>query len=182
MSDNGAAAGAGQLTIAKVNEVLRRIAYKIGRDSYGLNGEEDFRIVYFPWRKHSFKMRRLGSAIGIYFGVFPTDKEFQFYLHEALKAVKRTLDGKPSIELQSRLRALHASVKDPNWEALPKLPPREDLVIEEYYRVVVRHRATGVVSIKESKRPVFARLVIDARVDIAESLEAMGYGEEKLPG
>ena len=99
-------------------------------------------------------------------------------LAKALLAAQRALNGKPAIELASRLRASHESVKDKNWESLPKLPPREDLEVEEYYRVVVKHKATGIVVIKESKRPIFARLLLDARVDLAEAVDVIEITRE----
>ena len=171
-------------TTSKLNEVLRRIAYKVGREEYGLN-EEDFRITFFPWRAHAFRIRRLGSAVGVYFGVFPTSKEFLFYLKQALAAVKRALDGKPAIELASRLKTRQGELdklnKDSGWASLPKLPPKEELVIEVTYRVTVRHKRTGVITVKDSKRPIINRLVLDARVEMAELLEVVERVEKKLP-
>lgn len=169
------------LTISKVNEVLQRIAYKIAKDAHGLT-RDDFRITFFPWRRHAWRIRRLGAGIGVYFGIFPLDKEFKFYLDQALIAVKRALEGKPALELLSRMKQRAEVVKDSNWESLPKLVPRDELEVEEIYRVVVKHRRTGVVVVKEMSRPTFSKMILDARIELAETLDAIEKAEGgKLP-
>lgn len=167
-----------QLTMSKVNEVLRRIAYKRGAEQHGLNDDE-FRILYFPWKRHAWRMRRLGSAVGVYFGVFPLDKEFIFYLDQALNAVKRALNGKPQIELVSTIRK--NTLVDANWKSLPKLPPAEELVIEQTFKMVVRHRRTGIVAVREtSSMSAISKMILEAKIEVAEALTIMGEGD-KLP-
>jgi hypothetical protein len=172
----------GKIFTAKaINTSLQKIAYRVARESYQLT-DSDFRIRWFQWQRSKFRTRRMGSAIAVYFGVFPLDKDFLFHLHSALRSVRRELDGKPAIEVASKLREMHESLRDANWAALPKIPPRGEFEVEEVYRVVVRHRKTGLVAIKESSKPVFSKLVLDARLELAEFIAAIEAAEgSKLP-
>lgn len=167
-----------QLTLNKVNEVLRRIAIKRGRDLFGLN-EDEFRIMYFPWKRHAYRTRRLGSAVGIYFGVYPWEKEFIYSLDHALDATKKALNGKPQIELLSNIKK--NTLNDPNWKSLPKLPPNDELVIEQTFKIVVRHRKTGIVAIRETpKMSLIGKMILEGKIEIAEGLNIMGE-EPPLP-
>src|SRR2546421_12030415 len=92
MSDETKPAASSELLWSKTHEVLQRIAYKVGRDEFGLT-RGDFVIRYFPWRRHAFKITK-GGVIRVYFGVFPLDNEFEFYLRQALASVRLIVDTK----------------------------------------------------------------------------------------
>lgn len=160
---------------SQVDNVLQRIAYKVGRDEFALS-RGDFVIRYFPWRKHAYRVNKFGSVVRVYFGVFPLDPEFEFYLHRALGAVVLAVTTKGgklekfgSIE-QTRD---HLRKVAPHWYQLPKLVPMNELDVEESYKVVVKHKASGLIIVKESKRPKFSAMVIDARVELAEQVDAL---------
>src|SRR2546430_15307169 len=114
MSDETKPAASSELLWSKTHEVLQRIAYKVGRDEYGLS-KGDFVIRYFPWKRHAYRTTKSGATVRVYFGVFPMDKEFEFYLHQALKAVKVIVETKGhSIEKLDVLKKRAEEVKDPN--------------------------------------------------------------------
>ena len=152
---------------------MQRMAYHVAKEDYGLS-RGDFVIRYFPWRRHAYKINRFGSMVRVYFGIFPLEPEFEFYLHRALASVLLAVQTKGSKlakygELEASRRAL--SKIAPHWDSLPKLAVRADLEITESYKVTVKHKASGLVIIKEAKHPKFGAMIIDARVEMAEMLD-----------
>lgn len=158
-----------------MDETLQRVAYKVARDDFGLS-RGDFVIRYFPWRKHAYKINRLGSVVRVYFGVFPLDDEFEFYLNRALAAVLFAVQTRGSrIEKYGTLDATRKALKKlaPHWDALPRLAPRAELEVVETYKVTVKHKASGLIVVKEARSPRFSAMITDARIDMAEMLEAV---------
>ncbi len=165
----------------KVDEALRGIAYKVAKDNFGLT-RGDFVIQYFPWRKHAYKINKFGSVFRCYFGIFPLDKEFEFYLNRALTALAYAVSTKGGkLQLAGDLELSKAELKKlaPHWASLPKLAPNDELEITEVYKVIVKHKASGLVITKESKQPKFGPMIIDARIEMAENLDAVDRFKEK---
>lgn len=155
-----------------MDETLQAIAYKVGKDDFGLS-RGDFVIRYFPWRRHAYKINRLGSMVRVYFGIFPLEPEFEFYLSRALSAVLYAVQTKGSkLARSGDVEASRDVLRKvaPHWDSLPKLAPRSELQVTEVYRVIVKHPASGLVVVKESKHPSFGSMIIDARIEMAEAL------------
>jgi len=159
------------------NIALARIAYKLGEE-YGLKPGSDFRIKFQPWKKHAFKCRRFGSAVGVYFNVAFTHPEFEFYLRQALLAVAGVLAERPLPELASRLRERKEEHEAANpWLAsMPRLVMRSECEVREIYAVEVRHRSTGLIVRRESDYSHglrFTKLVYEAREELTEMVDAV---------
>ncbi len=158
----------------RVDATLQAIAYKVARDNFGLT-RGDFVIQYFPWRKHAYKINKFGSVFRCYFGIFPLDPEFEFYLNRALMALAYAVSTKGGkLQVAGDLELSKAELKKlaPHWAQLPKLAPKDELEVTEYYKVVVKHKS-GLVITKESKSPRFGPMIIDARIEMAENLDAI---------
>ena len=168
---------------SKVDETLQAIAYKVGRDDFGLS-RGDFVIRYFPWRRHAYKVNRLGSMVRVYFGIFPLEPEFEFYLSRALSAVLLAVQTKGSkLAKYGEIEGFRKDLSKvaPHWDSLPKLAPRSELEVTEVYRVIVKHPASGIIVVKEAKHPKFGSMIIDARIEMAEALAMVEKMKEESP-
>jgi len=172
----------GAATLKRKSEALKRIAYKLGEE-YGLRGMSDFRIKWHAWKRHAFRCRKFGSAVGVYFNVAFDHPEFEYYLRQALLAVASELANRPLPELASRLREREANHASENkWLlSMPKLVSRSECEVTEIFAVEVRHRATGLIARKESKNwHKMSRLVYDAREELTEMLDAYNKVVEEM--
>lgn len=168
-------------TLKEHNIALQRIANKLGTE-YGLKGGSDFRIKFQPWKRHAFKCRRFGSAVGVYFNVPFTHPEFEFYLRQALIAVAAEQADRPLPELASRLRERsdeHAAA-NPWLASMPKLVARSECEVTELYAVEVRHRATGLIVRRESSGPRFSKMVYEAREELTEMVAKVEELEKEI--
>lgn len=168
--------------IKSQNNVLARVAYKLGEE-YGLKGPSDFRIKFHDFKRHAFRCRKFGSAVGVYFNVAFTHPEFEFYLRQALLAVAAELEDRPLPELASRLREREEEHEKANkWVAsMPKLVSRNECLVTEIFAVEVQHRATGLVVRKESTNwHKIARLIYDAREELTEKIAAVNQLQEEM--
>lgn len=151
------------------NILLKKIAAKLAPE-YGLT-DRDFiiRLCFEPGHKVEMKP---GNIIRIYFSVLPFDDEFD-------TIIRRTLHRARMVKRSKAVESWHIMNELGKWST--KLAPKnkfdikkEETEVEVFYKVTVKHRATGLMVTREglvSKNTV-TKLVAQAREELIDVFEA----------
>lgn len=148
---------------------MQKIAYKLGRDEYGLT-QGDFVLKQWPVNR-KFKIKVIaGSVIRLYFARGIMDPEFDSLIKRALRAVAYIKSKKfppPVLWLPVAENGI------PKFE-IPPLVPWTELEVEQLYYVRVRHRSSGLVVVKHGTvKDTFTNLTRQARVEISDTLDTL---------
>lgn len=166
------------VTNRQMDEVTRRIAYKLAKD-YDLS-ERSFAICYsYNIRKYGDYTIASGGIIRVYFTHTPKYPEYESMMRRCLQQVafckKTRFTGIVVYGGSGHPASLGDFGKE--WRDLPKLLPFEEIEFSTLYKVEMKHYATGLTVKREGKigkRGVtVSRLMIDARVELSELVASL---------
>jgi hypothetical protein len=154
------------VTYAQVQELLQKIAWKVGLEKYGLK-EHEFEFSFTPGAYNTYKIMG-GAKVHVFFSMFPTDQHFKEVLHRALDRV-RAVKQATSIQLVAEIQEVK--------ETLPRIEgiacKVSDVEVECYRVVKVIHKKTGLISVKQTKYPgkSWTKLIVEGRIELGAILK-----------
>lgn len=163
------------------NTALKLIAKKLSRQ-YDLD-EHDFVIrLWLSKKEPSFKVEiHRGVLVRVYFGVLPTDNDFDSVIRRTLKQVRK-IRGSKSLERVDRL----TETRDWIASRFPVIKETDkfgynDLEISYVRKVIVKHKETGLIVEREAseKNATIRQLIAMAKIELAENVDLVKQLQEK---
>jgi hypothetical protein len=158
----------------EIEATLQNVAYKLGRDEFGLK-ENEFVLRYMSKKKvgKGWAVAR-GGIIRIYFSMSPFDDQCADYLRRALQAVAKIRKSRRTDIVLYEGLSIPAHLIPSAYRRMYELPPlldRNEVDVRIEYLVTITHPQTGVT--QQEKGPVtkgFSRLIDKGRQNLTEKV------------
>lgn len=175
--------GNGNESFTKAQEAFSKFANELGIKLFSLNPREFsvYLVANVPYASHM----KGGPRVEISINALLSQEDLRFHLLESLGKVSLLKRG-VSIEVKSKLDEGERFVQLVNpinrLIKAGKLMPREEVTVEYVYTARVKHKASGIVVVKECAAGAksWTDLIYEAQIELATKATIVGY--EKLGG